>query len=286
MAAFVNTNLVPKTDCIQTELYDSGTIYHISPYHDRFTSFTDSPLKALNAANQKKFVATGKGDLVIELPNGVEASKLALTEVLFSLEVGYTLVSIGHLDKLGYTFSFGSGKCVIKDEKGFEVGTIPQSSKGIYKVEYNDNENVNAASETLTYVDFHKWMGHVSPGVANKLAKDSLATGLRVVDLPSGENFFCESCVYAKAIQRPVLKECEEEQASTFSGEVHSNLWGPASIFTIRGFKYYVSFTDDKTQLTYLYFLRRKSETFKAYKEFEATCKIQHHADIKVLHSD
>ena len=45
-------------------------------------------------------------------------------------------------------------------------------------------------------------------------------------------------------------------------------------------------FTDDKTHLTYLHLLRQKSEAFAAYQDFEAWCRTQHNAVVKVLHSD
>jgi len=40
---------------------------------------------------------------VINIPNGSSISQLKLTEVLYSLEAGYTLVSIGHLDEASFT---------------------------------------------------------------------------------------------------------------------------------------------------------------------------------------
>ena len=50
---------------------------------------------SFSAANKAKFNATGKGEMVIDIPNGVQVSQLRLMEVLYSLEVGYMLVSIG-----------------------------------------------------------------------------------------------------------------------------------------------------------------------------------------------
>ena len=50
--------------------------------------------------------------MVIEVPNGIDALKLQLTD-LYSPEVSYTLVSIGCLDQCGYTTTFGSGMCTI-----------------------------------------------------------------------------------------------------------------------------------------------------------------------------
>ena len=51
--------------------------------------------------------------MVIDIPNGADISQLRLTEVLYSPEVGYTLVSVGQLDDTGFLATFGSGKCVI-----------------------------------------------------------------------------------------------------------------------------------------------------------------------------
>ena len=63
--------------------------------------------KSLNAENKGNFVAVGKGEIVIEVPNGIQLSQLQLTEVLFSPKVGYTLVSI-QLDECGYMATFGN----------------------------------------------------------------------------------------------------------------------------------------------------------------------------------
>jgi len=87
-----------QEDTCRVELYDSGTTCHITPDRDHMLNVWSIPPKLFTAANQQKFSATGVGDLIIEIPNGVEISKLCLTEVLYSPEVGYTLVLIGRLD--------------------------------------------------------------------------------------------------------------------------------------------------------------------------------------------
>ena len=62
------------------------------------------------------------GELVIDLPNGADSSKLQLTEVLYFPEVGYTLVSISHLDEKGFSATFSGGKCTITGPDGKQVG--------------------------------------------------------------------------------------------------------------------------------------------------------------------
>jgi len=83
-----------------------------------FETFAEIPLKVFNTANQQKFDAIGQGEMVIEVPNGMDASKLTLTEVLYSPEVGYTLFSIGCLDECGYSATFEGGQCTIHGGDG------------------------------------------------------------------------------------------------------------------------------------------------------------------------
>jgi len=92
--------------------------------------------------------------------------------------------------------------------------------------------------------------------------------------------------VYAKATRKPVAKEREGDRAKDFAAEVHSDLWGPAPVATKGGKRYYVTFIDDKTRLTNIYLLAKKSDTLESYKSYEAWCDTQLGAQVRVLHSD
>ncbi|EIW56044.1 uncharacterized protein TRAVEDRAFT_80018, partial [Trametes versicolor FP-101664 SS1] len=51
------------------DLYDSGATHHMSPFREHFETFTETPARSLNAANQQQFHATGIGSMVIPVPN-------------------------------------------------------------------------------------------------------------------------------------------------------------------------------------------------------------------------
>ena len=53
------------------------------------------------------------GKTIINALNGVNVSKLKLPEVLYSPDVGYTLMSIGQLNDAGFAVTFADGKCMI-----------------------------------------------------------------------------------------------------------------------------------------------------------------------------
>ena len=86
----------------------------------------------------------------------------------------------------------------------------------------------------------------------------------------TGKEFFCESCVYAKATHKPVVKARKGECAMEFGGEVHSDLWGPVLVATKGGKCYYVTYVDDSTHLMNIHLLAKKSDAPNAYKEYEA----------------
>ena len=101
-----------------------------------------------------------------------------------------------------------------------------------------------------------------------------------------GNIVFCKSCIYAKATWKLVVKVWEWEWATELRGKVHTDLWGPAPVTTIKGCRYYISFTDDKTWLTHLYLLKYKSNTLHVCKEYKASLTTQHNAAVCTLHSD
>ena len=222
--------------------------------------------------------------MVIEVPNGYDVSRLRLTEVLFSPEVGYTLVSIGRLDELGLSTTFAEGFCMIRRSDGETIGQIPRTLKGLYRV-VHEHETANATDETVTVMELHQRYGHIAPSVACWLVENGLVGGLKFDESKDGGTF-CESCVYAKATHKPIAKIQEGERSKEVGTLVWSDVWGPTPKETLGGWRYYVTFTDDHSRLTYLCTLRQKSETFLAYQQFEAWLDRQLAAKIRMLHSD
>ena len=51
---------------------------------------------------------------------------------------------------------------------------------------------------------------------------------------------------------------------------VHSDLFGPMKVPSLGKSVYYVSFIDDFSRNTWIYFLKKKSKVFDKFKEFKA----------------
>jgi hypothetical protein len=61
---------------------------------------------------------------------------------------------------------------------------------------------------------------------------------------------------------------------------VHSDVFGPDSMPSLGGSMYYVSFIDDFSKRTWIYFMRKKSKVFEIFKEFKYL--LENHTDKKI----
>ena len=111
--------------CIK--IHDSSCSKHLMLYQDAFKNFVEISPKLFCAMNKQKMDAIGMDKIVIDASNGANVSKLRLIKVLYSSEVGYTLVFIGKLDNKGFKLTFSGRKCTICGSKRKHIGTIPKA---------------------------------------------------------------------------------------------------------------------------------------------------------------
>lgn len=235
-------------------------------------NYVDITPKSFWAANKQSFSAVGKGELIMDVPNGVDSLQLCLTEVLYSPEVGYTLVSVGRLDEMGFSLTFGGGKCVICAPDGSKIREIPKSERGLYRATHEGEDTAAAAVEELTLDQLHRRLGHISPATARRLVEKGVVTGIRLEEEASGD-FFCKSCIYAKATCKSIPKVREGKRAKA------------APVATKGGRRYWITFVDF-SRFTILNLLQTKDGAFNVYHDLDAWYDTQFGTKIKVLHSD
>jgi hypothetical protein len=95
---------------------------------------------------------------------------------------------------------------------------------------------------------------------------------------------FCEHCVYGK--HNRVIFPSGAMREEGILQLVHSDVFGLVSVPSLGKSMYYVSFIDDFSRNTWIYFLRKKYEVFDRFKEFKALVENQTEKRIKVLRID
>jgi hypothetical protein len=94
----------------------------------------------------------------------------------------------------------------------------------------------------------------------------------------------CEHCVYGKHNRERFLSAATRTEG--ILQLVHSDVFGPVSVPSLGKSMYYVSFIDEFSRNTWIYFLRNKYEVFDRFKEFKALVENQTKKIIKVPRID
>ena len=106
-------------------------------------------------------------------------------------------------------------------------------------------------SRVVTPLKLHCRLGHPSLPLLKKLYPQ----------FSSLSSLNCESCRYAK-LHRVHLSPKVNKQASTPFELVHSDVWDHCPILSPTGFKYFVTFVDDFSCVTWLYLMKSRFELF------------------------
>ena len=67
---------------------------------------------------------------------------------------------------------------------------------------------------------------------------------------------------------------------------IHSDICGPMCTRSLSNVEYFITFIDDHSKKTWIYFLKTKDEVFSRFKEFKALVENLTGKRIKVLRSD
>ena len=126
-------------------------------------------------------------------------------------------------------------------------------------------------------------MGHVNHEDLRCMIDGGMVTGVNL-DMSSKPEF-CEACIKAKATRKHFPKESKTEYKS-YGDKVMSDVWGPASVQSIRGNHYYNLYQDQSSHEEVVYFMKAKSEAFHNYRNYKAWVKVQRGAPIQIFGCD
>jgi hypothetical protein len=112
---------------------------------------------------------------------------------------------------------------------------------------------------------WHQRLGHIGEKGLRTLHGKGMVEGMSNCTLDFD---FCENCIYGK--HNRVRFPSGATRAKGILELIHSDVFGPVPVPSLGKSVYYVSFIDDFSRNTWIYFLRKKSEVFDKFKEFKA----------------
>jgi Integrase core domain/gag-polypeptide of LTR copia-type len=166
---------------------------------------------------------------------------------------------------------FTPQKVLFQDRNSGKMIGEGKLSEGLYVVDSIPSVMAAINSRSISPNLWHNRLGHPSDYVIKLLG----------INLNSDD---CDYCHYAKQHRLPFSDRLNK--ADKLFDLVHSDTWGNAPIDSKEGYKYFITFIDDKSRATWLYLLKSKKEVPTIFKNFYTMIENQFGTTIKVLRSD
>nr|KYP63829.1 Retrovirus-related Pol polyprotein from transposon TNT 1-94 [Cajanus cajan] len=212
---------VSTTGFANTWVMDTGASYHMTFNKKLFNSFKEWN-GSVKLGDDEELGVIDSGVVQIKMYDGM----VRTFDAWYVPGLRKNLISIGTLDKQGYSFSGNDGQITVS--KGALVVMKGKLQHGIYVMLGNSFQGTVSISHSLEqHVDntklWHCRLGHMSERGLAVLSKQGLLGGA-----VTGKLKFCESCVMGK--QRRLKFNHGKHTSTEILQYVHSDLWGPSPV--------------------------------------------------------
>jgi transposase InsO family protein len=220
----------------------------------------------------------GVGETNYKLNSG---NSMKMKDVLYVPGLTKNLLSISASEKKGFRVSFIDGEVLMwaKGETINEAIIIGSEENGLCKLKGHSEAAMTHAIENSCEL-WHRRLAHINYKALPYICK--AVTGLP--ELNVDHEGVCNGCAQGKNIKNLFPKR--DSKAEGVLELIHSDVCGPMPSSSMTGYVYCVSFIDDYSRKTWVYFLKSKDEVFSKFKEFKALIENLSERKIKILRSD
>jgi hypothetical protein len=208
---------------------------------------------------------------------------ISFKDVLYVPRLKKNLISVSTLQDRGLEVSFRGTKVLIHPKGScLTLGQVIGVRDGkLFKLFFHPLHAFAMSSDSSRQLCelWYRRMAHLHHGALGGLGE---VTG--VPQLSSEHQDVCEGCALGKFTEASFPNS--DTRSAGVLDLVHTDVGGPMSRASLSGREYYLTFIDDYSRKTWIYFLKTKSEVFKRFQEFKALVENQTGKKIKVLRSD
>ncbi|KAK4395834.1 Retrovirus-related Pol polyprotein from transposon TNT 1-94 [Sesamum angolense] len=129
---------------------------------------------------------------------------------------------------------------------------------------------------------WHRRLSHFNFQGLKILHQKKMMTDLPQIQAVEGA---CEACLQGKQHKKP-FPSGTSWRAKAVLELIHTDVCGPMRTPSHEQNRYFILFIDDYSRMTWVYFMREKSEVFKVFKKLKNLVGKQSGRSIKVLRSD
>jgi transposase InsO family protein len=257
-------------------IIDSGATDHMTYDPNDFTNSTPPRRTNIANANGVTYPVTGAGTVAL-------SPSLSLSHTLLVPSLSNKLMSIGQVtEELDCCALIYPQFCLLQDILTKEIIGRGTKKGGLYYMDDFSTGRANhmrhsSGAKYKQIVLWHRRLGHPSFNYLKHLLPD-LFSDFDVSELK------CDTCILAKS-HRVSYPSSSNKNGTPFA-LIHSDVWGPSPISTLHGIRWFVTFVDDCTRMTWLYVMKHKHDVFNIFQMFHTLIQTQFSAKIRILRSD
>lgn len=223
----------------------------------------------------------GKGTVIVETQSGMRFIK----DVLLVPNLKENLLSIGQMMEKGYSLHFEGNACKIYDNKNkkLEIAHVKMEKRNrSFPITWKYATNIAMKVQVDDSWLWHRRFGHLNTHALKLLYQKRM-----VRDLPciKENEEACEGCLMGKQHRLP-FSTGKTWRAKGLLELIHTDVCGPMRTPSLTNNRYFILFIDDFSRMTWVYFIKEKSEVFGVFKRFKALVEKQSGKHIKALRSD
>ena len=256
---------------------DTGATHHIT--HD---------LNNLNIQNEdytgsdQVQVGNGQGLLISKTGNSLlhtSSHSFALNDILLVPQIYKNLLSVQKFCIDNHVFFEFHGHYFLVKAYSGTILHRGHVSNGLYQFTSQNHPPQALSSVRSSFDQWHRRLGHASSPVILQILK----TNKLPVD-KTNMHHVCSDCQLAKCHALPF--KTSNYVSQTPLDLIFTDVWGPASVNSTTGARYYVSFIDNFSKFLWLFPMKLKSDVENIFLQFQAYVEKQFSHKIKAIQSD
>ncbi|KAK1574708.1 hypothetical protein QYE76_018490 [Lolium multiflorum] len=217
----------------------------------------------------------------------VVAHNITLVDVMLVKTLGYNLLSVSALGKMGFAVFIDNDIVVLLWSKTLKVAFVGYREHNLYVVDFSGT-TTSSAMCLFGKADVG-WLWHRRLAHVNMRTLQSLHKGNHIVGLMENVSFakdrVCRACVEGKMHDSPHPSKTIISSKRILE-LLHVDLFGPTTHASFGGKKYCLVIVDDYSRYTWVYFLKTKDETQQIFIDFATEVQRQHNLLIMAIRSD
>jgi len=241
-----------------TWIVDSGASKHMTGFESSLSSLEkkESPHK-VKLGDDFQYSIKGVGEASYKLDSG---KSIRMKGVLFFPGLKKNLLSISALEKKGFIIAFVDGEVLLwpRGKTIEDVVVIGEEEGGLYKLK--GSADLALIHNTVSPCElWHRRLAHFNYKALPIVSK--VVTGLPKIQVDNSG--VCKGFSQGKNVKNPLPSS--DMKAEGILNLIHLDACGPMTASSLSGYDYYVSFIDDFSRKTWIYFLKSKDEVFSKF---------------------